>query len=265
MSGDSLYGLFAGDTRRLDTLAEERAAERRRDEERMAMLRQQQSRFLLLHSPLVGPSTLQPLASVLEQRGHLVLLPDLRGVVHDPTPEWLVDAAVAAADGGDVVVAHSGAGAILPLVARRVDARAAVFLDAVLPDDSARAHVAPAGQRRLLEQHVDGAGLLRPWLDWWPADAVAELLPDPQQRAALAAELPRLPLSFYDHDVALPREWVPSVFVSLEGAYDEELREARRRGWPTTELGLSHLAPATAPEPVADALLALVDELWGPG
>lgn len=222
-------------------------------------------RFLLVHSPLVGPGTLHPLAEELAARGHSATTPDLRGVVDDPRPAWLIGRIVSdsAHDGVDVAVAHSGAGAILPTVADRVGARAAVFLDAVLPQVGAEEHVAPAGQRTLLAEHVDEEGILRPWLTWWPDEVVAQLLPDPQQRAALTAEQPRLPVSFYDEQVQLPTTWVPSAFVALGGAYRDELETARGHGWPTRSLQLTHLATVTSPVQTADAVLSVVAELEG--
>lgn len=220
-------------------------------------------RYLLVHSPLVGPTTLAPLSTVLAVRGHDVVLPDLRGVAVEPTPKWLIDAAVAAVspDPVDVVVAHSGSGAVLPAIAAAAGARVAVFLDAVLPDATAAVHATPARQRALLEEHADDSGLLAPWLSWWPSDVVERLLPDVDQRRAMEDELPRLPLSFYDHDIALPDRWPPSGFIALGAAYRGELSEARRRGWPTRQLSLDHLAPATDPAATADAITSVVDDL----
>lgn len=218
-------------------------------------------RYLLVHSPLVGPSTLAPLAKELEDRGHDTVLPDLRDVVDEPRPSWLIDQAVAHGQTKqiDVAVAHSGSGAVLPSISAAVGTRVAIFLDAVLPEASSRVHVTPEGQRALLEEHAE-AGLLRPWLSWWPPDLVDQMLPDAHQRRRLEQEQRRLPLSFYDHDIALPPDWVPSGFIALGRAYLDELSEAQRRGWPTRQLALTHLAPATHPRATADAVASLVDE-----
>lgn len=220
-------------------------------------------RFLLIHSPLVGPGTLRPLADELGSRGHAVTRPDLRAVADDPRPAWLIERIVsdAADEVVDVAVAHSGAGALLPTVADRVGARAAVFLDAVLPRVGAGEHVAPSRQRALLAEQADEHGLLRPWLSWWSDEVVADLLPDPGQRAALAAEQPRVPVRFYDDPVPLPTTWVPSAYVALSGAYRDEVATARGHGWPTRSLSLTHLAAATSPVETADAVLSAVAEL----
>ena len=153
---------------------------------------------------------------------------------------------------------------ILPTVADRVTARAAVFLDAVLPQLGAAEHLTPTRQRTLLAEHVDDDGVLRPWLTWWPDEVVAHLLPDPQERAALAAEQPRLPVSFYDDPVPLPTTWAPSAFVALGDAYRDELETARGQGWPTRSLQLTHLATVTSPAETTDAALSVVADLDGP-
>lgn len=225
--------------------------------------REHRLRYVLVHSPLVGPATLRPLADELSGRGHDVVLPDLRGVTREPNPTWLVEAAVAAVSPPsiDVAVAHSGSGAVLPSIAASVDARVEVFLDAVLPDATADVHRTPERQRALLEEHVDEDGLLQPWLSWWPTDVVERMLPDPDLRRVLQAEAVRLPLSFYDHEIALPRRWTRSGFIALGGAYANELAEAQRRGWPTRRLSLTHLATATDPVTTADAITSLVAEL----
>lgn len=215
---------------------------------------------LLVHSPLVGPLTVGPLAEALGSHGHRVAVPDLTGVALEPRPSWLVEQLTVGGATHDVVVAHSGAGAVLPEVAVRVRARVAVFLDAALPVPGEQSHLAPSSQRQLLEQHVGDGGLLRPWLDWWPTDVVASLLPDPEVRARVARECPRLPLSFYDHAVPLPPRWVPSAYVALGRAHGDELARARRLDWPTRELGLTHLATVTHADTVADALCSVIED-----
>lgn len=213
-------------------------------------------RVLLLHSPLVGPSSLAPLAEALSARGHEVVLPDLTAVADHPRPAWVVDAALAAAEDGtvDLVVPHSGAGAVAPLVAAGARARGLVFLDAVLPDPDAPEHHADAAQLAALDEHVAADGRLSPWLSWWPDDLVATLLPDPEQRARVAADCPPVPRAFYDRPVRLPGRWPPAGYVALGGAYVDEVARAGSRGWPCRSLGLHHLATVTAPDTVADAV-----------
>ena len=222
--------------------------------------------LLLVHSPLVGPTTWAVAAQLMEARGFAVSVPDLTGLAHGPAPMWkhLVDGAVdgAAALTGDVaIVGHSGAGVLLPAVASGLQSRAVslVFVDAVLPPTSG-VHETPARLRELLDaQTVDGR--LRRWLEWWPDDVVTELIPDADERTALLDDMPSLPRSFYDESIPAPEGWTDRhcAYLKLSDAYEAEFAEAGRRGWARGELDSDHLAIRTQPHLVVDALESLLD------
>src|SRR5271170_1235421 len=91
--------------------------------------------LVLVHSPLVGPLTWEPTAKRLRQMGYQVLVPSLAGIVGGAPPYYrkLAGRAADAAGTGPVLVAHSGAGALLPAIAEQTQARAAIFVDAILP------------------------------------------------------------------------------------------------------------------------------------
>jgi hypothetical protein len=88
-----------------------------------------------------------------------------------------------------------------------------------------------------------------------------QLVPDDRLRASLEDEMPRLPLSYFDASVPVPDGWNarPCAYLLLSGeAYGESAADARARGWPVAEIpGVQHLAMATEPIPVTDALLEL--------
>lgn len=222
--------------------------------------------FLLVHSPLVGPSTLASLAERLAGRGTAVATPDLTGVATAEPPVWrhLVASATSAATdlpGSVVVVGHSGAGAYLPAIGRRLEQRlgALVFVDAGVPPLRG-AHRTPA---RLLEV-VDALtvdGMLPPWSEWWPPEAIAELLPDPAVRAALSADMPRLPRRFFDEEVPVPPSWSnrPCAYLRLSDAYAAQFEEAGSRGWPRAVIEGTHLSIVTDPGPVMVAIDSLLE------
>lgn len=220
-------------------------------------------RLLLLHSPLVGPASLAPVADRLAEVGCLPILPDLTEVSSAPRPTWMIDAAVAATDGRpvDVVIGHSGAGAFLPMVAAAVAAPTMVFLDAVLPSPGAPAWKPEDDMRSLLDEQVGADGRLGPWLDWWGEGLVAQMLPSPEQRAAVARDCVRLPVSYYDHPVPLPSRWPQAAYVALGGAYTDELQRATHLGWPCRSLGSTHLATVTHPDMVVAALRDVLEQL----
>lgn len=92
-----------------------------------------------------------------------------------------------------------------------------------------------------------------------PEETIVDLLPDEADRAALAADTPRLPRSFYDHDIEVPPGWSQSrcSYLMLSDAYEAELHDATERGWPTARLDSNHLAPRTQPESVLRNVLQL--------
>ena len=72
-------------------------------------------RFVLLHSPAVGPATWRPVAEQLRSVGHQVVVPDLRPVARGPAPHWhLVRERVLAAIADDAAGQRAGAVPDLP-------------------------------------------------------------------------------------------------------------------------------------------------------
>jgi hypothetical protein len=223
--------------------------------------------ILFVHSPLVGPSTWATSAELMASRGFRVCVPDLTVVARASAPMWevLVDTAVAGAAtlAGDVgIVGHSGAGAFLPAIAKRVEGQAVslLFVDAVLPPSSG-VHETPAGLRALLDKHTV-EGRLRRWLEWWPDDVVSELVPDVEERAVLLDDMPSLPRSFYDESVPVPERWTDRrcAYLKLSDAYDDEFADAGRRGWKREDLDADHLAIRTQPDRVVAAMESLLDD-----
>jgi hypothetical protein len=50
-------------------------------------------------------------------------------------------------------------------------------------------------------------GVLPRWSSWFGENALRELVPDERLRAALEAEMPRLPLTYFQDSVPLPHGW----------------------------------------------------------
>lgn len=95
-------------------------------------------RLVLVHPPLLAPVVFSRLAPALRAIGHEVAVPDMReAITTGPVGTWWQRAAGAAATampGAEVVVAHSGAGALVPpLLQRLPQAGVVVLIDAVLP------------------------------------------------------------------------------------------------------------------------------------
>lgn len=95
------------------------------------------TQFVLVHGTTQSPAGWDRLADELRERGHGVAAVDLPC----GEPEWAVTdyarhAAAQVGDAGErpVVVAHSGAGVLLPAIAGSVSAATAVWLAAYVPD-----------------------------------------------------------------------------------------------------------------------------------
>jgi hypothetical protein len=138
-------------------------------------------------------------------------------------------------------------------VAAAVRARHVVWVDALVPARGGATTADDEIRRLVAERVVDGR--IADWTTWWGSDALAELVPDDDLRAALLAEGHQLPAGFYDVAVPVPPVWPEhgARYVQLSAGYDGAAAEARARDWPVAGDGTgSHLDVATDPGRVAD-------------
>lgn len=241
--------------------------------------------LVLAHSPLVGPASWGTLPEVLRARGDHVVVVDVTDDDEPPFAQRYVARAatqVREAVGARpvVLVGHSGAGYLLPLLGaarRALRSRVAgyVFLDAGLPParpasrlDRLAVEVGdddewPAGFRAELA----GGGR---YPDWTDAD-LAELVPDTGRRRSLVAALRPRTEPFFTETLAVAPDWpdAPCGYVQLSSAYDRPARSAASRGWPVvpadrarTEVAGGHFAACVEPERVADLLAEVRTRLF---
>jgi alpha/beta hydrolase family protein len=202
------------------------------------------------------------------------VVPSLLEIARAEAPQWrhapeVVSAATSRIPTPVVLVGHSGAGLLLPAIIDTMTAEvgALVIIDSFLPPASGSLCLAPPGFMDQL-RGLASEGVLPPWSSWFGEDTMRELVPDERLRTALEDEMPRLPLSYFDAIVPLPDGWDarPCAYLLLTGeTYGESAAEARGRGWPVAEIPrVHHLAMATEPIAVTDALLDLERALAGP-
>ena len=178
-------------------------------------------------------------------------------------PDWYEGVAdrildAVAPDGDVLVVAHSGAGGFVPVLADRLGERLAgvLLVDATTPYpgrcwfDSA----SPALGTRV--RNLAASGVLPPWNRWWAPGAMARLLPDEAQREAFAAELPRVPLAYFEATAPGSMAWeaAPGGYLQLSEACADDAVVAERRGWIVRREALHHLAMLTDPDRVASMI-----------
>ncbi len=232
-------------------------------------------RFVLVHSPLVGPLSWARVAAALEERGHAVLVPSLAEATLADGGLWQAQVravAEAVRDGGGTdavwLVGHSGAGPLLPAVGKELSVPVAgyLFVDAALPHPGrSRLEALPAEFRDRLRALVD-EGWLPPWNEWFEPGALERLLPDPTLRAAFVADLPRLPWRMFEEVLPDVAGWPESGcgYLQLSDAYEAEASQAAAAGWPLMHRDGHHLWPLTHPREVAAALLTLAGTAASP-
>src|SRR6266566_4846249 len=128
--------------------------------------------FLLIHSPLVGPSTWTPVARELERRGRQAVVPSLLGAATAPPPRWrycidAVRAATSTLANQIVLVGHSGGGLLLPAITGAVTPAVSrlIFVDSGVPASSGETPLVPAALLAHLRT-LAVKGELPPWSGW---------------------------------------------------------------------------------------------------
>jgi hypothetical protein len=215
--------------------------------------------FLLVPSPLLGPSTWRPTAEWLLAAGHRAAVVDTTGVTSATDLAERVVAVAAAESEPVVLVPHSNAGLSVPLVGAQVDLRATVFVDAALPLESGDTALAPSGLLAHLETLADDDGLLPPWTQWW--DDLTGLFPDAATRAEVEAEQPRLPLAYFRARLPVPDGWADGrcAYLAFGDTYAEEVAFARMHHWPVRVVAGRHLHLLHDPAGVGAAVVDLAE------
>lgn len=202
--------------------------------------------FALVHSPLVGPLTWGPVADRLD-----AMVPSL---VDLKPPYWrsVAERVAAAITEPVILVAHSNAGLFVPVIAEAAPVAGCLIVDGRLPGRTGR-------MNDFLRSMVRGDGLLPPWTEWWGDADAAALFPDEQTRAAVSAEVPRLPIGYFEEQIPVPPGWdaKPCGYLRFSEAYVAEAEEAARRGWAVEHLPGLHLHQLVDPDAVAERIVAM--------
>lgn len=223
--------------------------------------------FVLVHSLLLGPSTWAPVAVRLTDSGATVVVPSLLDVADADPPFWpyVADRVAEAVSGLPasqpvLVVAHSNAGLVVPVIvqAARRQVAGCVFVDATLPSRTGPTPAASADRLSLLRAMAHD-GRLPPWTTWWDEDEVARLFPDPQTRSRISTEQPRLPLSYYEQQIPVPKGWDkrPCGYLLFGPPYDSAAQQARERGWNVDQVPGEHLHQLVDPDTVTSHIVVM--------
>ena len=157
--------------------------------------------LVLVHSPLVGPESWEPVGAVLAERGQNVQVADLTHALGFGPPYLprMVEAIAALDSGPAFLVGHSRAGPLLPALGRAVGSvQGYIFVDTRLPHPgrSWMQAASPETLERLRAMEDDG--WVAPWPAWWGDEVLAQLLPDPDVRERFVAGCPRLRVALFE-------------------------------------------------------------------
>jgi pimeloyl-ACP methyl ester carboxylesterase len=219
-------------------------------------------KFVLVHSPLVGPTTWRWIADTLSTAGDETVVPDLRAAAAAGHPDAVISAAAAAIPqewSAAVIVGHSGAGSIIPTIAAKLGRRTArmVFVDAGLPPCEGRVTPSADFLEQLRALAVDG--VLPRWSTWWGDGVMEALVPARHQRTELEAEMVEVPLAYFESAFDVPVGWCHTAasFLLLSESYRAEAERARTLGWPTIEHIGNHLDIVNDPDAIAGTIIKL--------
>jgi len=224
--------------------------------------------IVLIHSPLVGTFAWSRVAAEFARRGIPVIAPALTDEPAWHAPYWQQHAASVASALADVsvetklvLVGHSGAGPLLPAIRAELPHRIGsyIFVDAGVPRANATRLDLMRGEDRAwaeeFETYLKGGGTFPNWTD----ASLSEIIPDPDTRAALRADLRPRARDFFTEPLPVFDGFpdAPCGFLQLSPAYDRPASFARTHGFAYRDLGGGHFAMLTRPAAVADALIDL--------
>ncbi len=95
----------------------------------------------------------------------------------------------------------------------------------------------------------------------WNDATLRPLIPDPERRRRMLAELHPRPLAFFEEAIPVFPAWpdAPCSYLQLSSAYDTSVAQARQLGWETYEITAGHFHMLVEPVAVTDAILRLHD------
>jgi hypothetical protein len=225
--------------------------------------------YVLIHSPLVGPLTWSLVAEEMRKRDLDVMIPRLQDTPGSEEPFWKQHAqSVAAAltqipaDMPVTLVAHSGAGPLLPAIRQEIPnpVRACVFVDASIPHNgksrldlmAAEDPAWAAEFRRELERGERFPA--------WNFDDLADVLPDEALRRQIVAELRPRGLDFFTEPIPVLDGWPDAlcIYIQFTASYEEPAARARKLGWPTYKLEAGHFHMLFDVKTVTDMITGIV-------
>lgn len=223
--------------------------------------------FIMIHSPLVGPLFWKPTAAALTSAGCAAITPritspaDHAGSYVRLHVDQIADQLPDVSDPDVFLVAHSGAGALLP--ALRVDmalSPAMIFVDCDLPEQG-KSRFDQFPPEALDAFRAEASSGMLPVL-WSEADLQSTLV-CADIRRCFVEELRPTPLRVYEEPipVGIGLEERDHGYVLLTGQYQDSFGIASARGWVTERHESSHFHPLNDPDQMAEILASVATRI----
>lgn len=224
-----------------------------------------QPAFVLVHSPLVGPTTWSLVADTLQRQGFETIVPTL-GSVNPALPYWeqhateVAEALKSVSLGVPLIlVGHSGAGPLLPAIRQLAqrDVAAYIFVDAGIP-------VNGRSQLDLMAlESPEFAGQFREALEsgerfpTWSTEDLQGIIPDETFRNRIVNELQPRSLDYFNEPLPVFDGWpdAPCAYIQFTATYEVFAERARNEGWAVHRIGAGHFHMLVDPEGVTTVLL----------
>ena len=223
--------------------------------------------FVLIHSPLVGPFTWELVRRELTQRHIDVVVPPLIDRPDSTQPYWQQHAS-SVAQGLDriphdhrlVLVAHSGAGPLLPVIRQVLPHSIGgyVFVDAGLPRNGLSRLDLMKLQDQVWAADFQQALLRGERFPDWTSDALADIIPAENLRRQLLAELQPRSWPFFIEPIPVFHAWPDAAcaYIQFSPPYAWDAQQAKSIGWPVREVNAGHFHMLVDPRSVADWIVA---------
>jgi hypothetical protein len=228
--------------------------------------------YVLIHSPLVGSLTWTLVADQMRHAGLDVYIPLLLDSSDSPEPFWKqhaesVSQALAQIPKSTsiMLVAHSGAGPLLPAIRQSLanPINASVFVDAGIPRNGAtRLELMkwedPEWAQQFQKELERGERFPN-----WSLEDLRDVIPDESLREQMVAEIRPRGLSFFTEPIPVFGGWpdAPCVYIRFSAPYDRPAAQARQAGWPTYELEAGHFHMLVDPAIVTEIIVKEVNKL----